>query len=49
MKKVFVIIEEKKKFKELGMEGWLELKEGDSRRGYARATGKYYTKSKMKK
>ena len=49
LKKHPEVIEEKKKFKELGMEKWLKLKERDSRRGYALATGKYYTKSKRKK
>lgn len=39
-------IEEEKRFRSLGMEKWLELKEEMSKNGYARATGKYYTKAR---
>ena len=40
------IIEEEKKYKKLGMEMWIKLKEEKSKRGYALATEKYYTKAK---
>lgn len=43
------IIEEQKKFKKLGLKRWLELKEEQSKRGYVRATEKYYTKATMEK
>lgn len=43
------IVEEEKKFKKLGMEKWVASKEEESKKGYARATGKYYTEATRKK
>lgn len=43
------IVDEEKKFKELGMERWVESLEEESERGYARATGKYYSEPTKEK
>lgn len=40
------ILEESKEFKKLGMQKWMKQREQKAKRGYVRATKKYYTRAK---
>ncbi len=43
------IVEQQERFREIGMDRWLASEEEKSKRGYARATGKYYAQATKKR